>query len=180
MVPASGTGGSARPPQFRRIRRHHPHQGWVPTAEGNSGRDRFVVYTNGGDAIIDGGPGKDTLHASRLNQPLRVDLKHSIDGGYAYRGQGDAEIWWVENVIGTRFRDAIGGSNRANVLEGMDGADLIKALGGNDDINGGFGDDTLDGTMGDDILMGGPGADRLSGGGGSDTCISGHPWWDSC
>lgn len=115
------------------------------TLNGGAGIDRFM-----------GGEGVDTVDFSASLNKLIVDLTAGTAGG-----QGNNEqLSMIENVIGSRFADAIAGNGAQNKLAGGDAADLLSGLGGTDFLFGGAGGDKL---------IGGVGSDRLTGGLGKDT-----------
>ena len=127
--------------------------GCASTAEGGSGRDRFVIDREGDNEIF-GGPGRDTIDFSAAPAGMWVDLALGQFGSLAAPPIGSF-AWEVENVRGTGFADDLNGNGLANRLYG----------------NGG--DDVLRGSLGDDFLDGGSGDDSLYGGLGTDTCLSG-------
>ena len=122
----------------------------------------------GGNDLIDGGPGTDTVTYAAALQAVRVDL-----GRHHCTGQGTDTLISIENVEGSRFADVIAGSTGPNRLVG--------GL-GNDTLNGVAGNDVLDGGPGADHLSGGPGSDRMLGGSGRDVCSpgTGHGSSRSC
>src|SRR5918999_5566636 len=74
------------------------------------------------------------------------------------------------HLVGSQFRDSIGGFAWRNVICGRDGADNLRGKGGRDrlighrgpdTLVGGPGDDILDGKSGRDVCRGGPGKDRF-------------------
>ncbi|MBM6593450.1 cadherin domain-containing protein [Microvirga pudoricolor] len=82
----------------------------------------------------------------------RIAIKVTDESGNAFQ---------KELVVGIldEAREALVGSEGADVMQGGDGADWFRGLGGNDRLTGGGGDD---------ILEGGAGADTLDGGAGND------------
>jgi Ca2+-binding RTX toxin-like protein len=50
----------------------------------------------------------------------------------------------LENVIGTKFSDRLGGNNADNLISGLDGNDFLVGRGGNDTLVGGLGQDAYD------------------------------------
>ena len=121
-------------------------------ADGNdelSGRGGDDVLEGGvGADRLDGGLGADTVSYSGSDEAVTVDLREGTgEGGHA---EGDV-IVDVENVLGSGYRDVLGGDSGSNRLSGADGNDRLLGRGG------------------DDVLEGGAGADRLFGGGGMDT-----------
>ena len=67
----------------------------------------------------------------------------------------------VENVIGSKFNDAIFGNDAANNISGGNGDDWLSGLGGDDVVSGGNGDDWIYGGLGSDTLTGGANADTF-------------------
>ncbi|MFI0843902.1 MJ1477/TM1410 family putative glycoside hydrolase [Mesorhizobium sp. IMUNJ 23232] len=122
---------------------------------GLSGND--TLYGNGGSDALNGGSGNDT--ASYAN--ATVGVVASLANAAINNGDANGDTYnSVENLIGSRFGDALNGSNGSNDIRGINGDDVIKGYAGNDKLFGQNGNDTL---------IGGAGADYLSGGSGSDT-----------
>ena len=122
---------------------------------GLSGND--TLYGNGGSDTLNGGSGNDT--ASYANAAVGVIA--SLTNAAINNGDADGDSYSsIENLIGSRFGDALNGSNGSNDIRGINGDDVIKGYAGNDKLFGQNGNDTL---------IGGAGADYLSGGSGSDT-----------
>ncbi|WP_292930446.1 M10 family metallopeptidase C-terminal domain-containing protein [Novosphingobium sp. PASSN1] len=76
----------------------------------------------------------------------------------------------IENAIGGKGNDTIGGNAANNQLTGNGGDDLINGAAGNDMFYGGIGSDTENGGAGNDTFFGGgdPGNDKFNGGTGID------------
>jgi arylsulfatase A-like enzyme len=72
------------------------------------------------------------------------------------------------HLVGSQFRDSIGGFSWRNVICGREGADNLRGKGGRDRLIGHSGPDTLVGGPGDDILDGKSGRDVCRGGPGKD------------
>ena len=51
----------------------------------------------------------------------------------------------IENLIGSRYKDALTGDSGNNFIQGGAGRDTIEGMGGNDTLEGGAGADILDG-----------------------------------
>ncbi len=127
---------------------------------GGDGNDTLLLNTSviGELDIIDGGAGTDTLDLSAFGFAAWVDFTdatevwtrdaNNVTGGTWRR---IADLFAVENVIGTAFADELYGNAESNTL------------------SGGASADRLEGRDGDDILVGGAGADILIGGAGVDT-----------
>ncbi|MDD2830166.1 MAG: calcium-binding protein, partial [Sulfuricurvum sp.] len=124
---------------------------------------------NGGDNLIDGVSGADTMSGGLGNDTYYVDnvgdtvIEANNEGidiinasvGFSLIGQ------YVENLNLTGTADINGiGNELANTLTGNSGANTLS---------GGDGDDTLDGNSGNDFLLGGAGTDVMYGGDGHDT-----------
>lgn len=120
-----------------------------------------IIEGGGGDDMLNGGAGNDTLSYASSPKRVRIDLaENDAVGGHA---TGDT-ITGFENVIGTAYDDVLTGSNVANALTGGDGDDELVGGDGGDMLSGGAGEDSLEGGVGDDTLEGGAGADELDGG----------------
>ena len=129
--------------------------GYGDVLGGDSGANQ-LSGSGGGDVLeggagadrLDGGLGADTVSYSGSDEAVTVDLEAGTGkGGHA---EGDV-IVDVENVLGSGYRDVLGGDGGGNRLSGGDGNDKLSGRGG------------------DDVLEGGAGADRLLGGVGMDT-----------
>ncbi|NKD76735.1 calcium-binding protein [Haematospirillum sp. H1815] len=123
-------------------------------ASGNSrvygGPGDDVLAGLGGNRILDGGEGRDTVLYKGQFPSLWVEL-HGHDSSAVWIGGVPGDIIRnVENVTGGMGNDVLLGDAGPNVLRGGFGDDALS---------GGFGDDVLDGGIGADILIGGPGAD---------------------
>ncbi len=132
---------------------------------GNNG-DNLIYGGGGGDTFIgDAGSDKlygsiadiDTVNYSKSTEGVKVNLSKGFGSG----GDADGDTYYfIDNVIGSSYRDHLFGDDAVNVLDGFDGDDYLAGHGG---------DDTLIGGNGDDTLLGGTGMDKLYGGRGSDT-----------
>ena len=156
--------------------------GGADTLVGGLGND--IMEIDGTDDKAFGGEGIDTLIANsgyglKINlssgfvdynpfsdswgyhHPRGWQSEYGYDVGYPHV-YGDADdVTGVENVIGSKFNDAIFGTDGANSLSGGNGDDLLSGLGGNDVISGGNGDDWIYGGLGADTLSGGANADTF-------------------
>lgn len=126
---------------------------------GSKGDDQFRPL--GGDDIIDGRGGIDTIRYDRDYQKggdagVKVDLSK----GVGIDGYGDRDkLLNIENVVGTDANDTLKGDAKANRLVGNDG---------NDKLYGGLGKDTLVGGDGRDVFvfdtkLGSGNVDRIEG-----------------
>ncbi len=71
-------------------------------------------------------------------------------------------------LIGTQYRDVIGGGSGNDDISGFQGADVLRGEDGDDDLVGDEDNDQLWGGIGNDYLGGGEGHDDMIGGGGND------------
>ncbi len=167
---------------------------------GGSGEDS--LQGGAGDDVIDGGIGVDTIDFIAATGGVTVNLMltavQAIGGG-----MGSDAIAGVENVIGTRFGDAITGDGSANLITGGVGNDTLDGAAGTDTVNyadravavainpfintasvaGGeldtiFNFENFTGGSGNDILQGNSNANIIAGGGGADL-IYGHDGFDT-
>lgn len=130
-----------------------------------AGDDR-VIASYGND-LIDAGAGIDTYDASALDRSISLNLATG-----SLRGPGNASVYGVENVTGSRFADTITGTSGANVIDGNGGDDRIYAGLGDDTIIAGSGNGSYSGEGGSDKLvyvMGTGGTQVFDGGSGFDT-----------
>jgi Ca2+-binding RTX toxin-like protein len=140
---------------------------------GGAGNDTIIVGTSSyvtGRDLADGGAGTDTISFAQSALAVNVGLAASgLEGSYFDNAGNSAQIFNVENVIGSSLADIISGSDGSNRLYGMGGNDLISGGGGNDVIFGDIvslaGNDVLYGDSGNDLIFGGAGDDLLTGGG---------------
>ncbi|WP_369061004.1 hypothetical protein ABOZ73_04285 [Caulobacter sp. 73W] len=129
------------------------------TARGRGGDDTFQI--DDAPTLIDGGDGIDTITAFSLTRwveksggvvretlttpgawgGVNIDLGRR---GYIYDSWGNSgKVANIENVVGTKFKDVIFGSNGANTLVGGDGDDMLISMGGDDIIESGLGKDVV-------------------------------------
>lgn len=164
--------------------------------DGGAGDDTLRGATGGEDLLI-GGDGSDTVDYTRYQTALQLDLAATqvlVDDG---KGVSDT-LQGIENVLGTNFSDSIDGTSEDNALHGNDGADTLMGREGNDLLRGGDGGDllygdfiedepspadpitvdpsdggavNLEGTSGDNTLIGAAGDDSLVGLGGNDLLV---------
>ncbi|WP_225774665.1 putative Ig domain-containing protein [Pseudomonas sp. Marseille-Q5115] len=107
-----------------------------------------TLFAGTGNNVLDGRDGIDTVSYVAATGAVTVNLSSSAQQNTGASGLDTLK--YIENVIGSRFNDALTGSSANNVLDG--GA-------GNDALVGGSGNDTLIGGAGTDTLTGGTGAD---------------------
>ncbi|GEM_PF-2506661 len=108
-----------------------------------------TFYGYGGDDLMNGGAGNDTLFG--------------LLGADVLEGMGGDDF-----LSGSNGNDVLRGGDGADVLLGGNDDDLLDGGAGNDRLVGGFGDDDLKGRIGDDRLFGQAGNDTLLGGAGDD------------
>lgn len=117
---------------------------------GGDGNDRLIG--GGGDDVIRGGFGIDRLSGGAGVDTLSFADVGRTQGVYASLGAGNSTdgdvIAGFENLIGSRFGDALYGDDGANALSGGGGGDVLNGYGGDDRLTGGdfadifsFGDD---------------------------------------
>jgi len=125
------------------------------------------IATNGGDDLIIGGAGADTIDggtntavgdtASYSNSNGAVSI--NLGSGFANGAHATGDVLTnIENLFGSAFGD---------VLTGTTGNNVINGFSGNDTINGGSGDDSMEGGQGNDFFISGLGADTINGGAGA-------------
>ena len=141
--------------------------------------DEGVDTLDGGPRAdtLNGGPGaRDTVSYASRGTTVGVTIDGtSNDGNADDDGPGgvrDNVMTDVENVIGGKGNDDLGGSAAANVLQGGPGNDDLAGGDGNDVLDDGVGTNWFEGGPGDDLLRQGPTAnagDTLHGGVGTDT-----------
>ncbi|MFP6700848.1 MAG: Ig-like domain-containing protein, partial [Planctomycetaceae bacterium] len=118
---------------------------------GGHGDDTISVL--GGDVLVDGGHGNDTIDGgSGSDTLLGGDGNDVITGGPS----GDS-------IDGGDGVDSLDGGIGDDTLQGGDGADRLDGGEDNDSLNGSSGDDLLIGNTGDDIIRGGAGSDSIYG-----------------
>src|SRR5205085_10005768 len=95
-----------------------------------------------------------------LANGIAPHIKPYVEGGWGpgffpHAPGDEPQLTDVENVIGSKYNDAIYGNDGNNNLSGGDGDDVLSGQGGDDIISGG---------NGKDLIFGGTGADTLTGG----------------
>jgi Ca2+-binding RTX toxin-like protein len=133
---------------------------------GLGGTDNLVGFA--GNDVIEGGAGADGIFGSGGFD--YASYRGSTAGVYASLTDllghyGDAEgdqLYGIEGLIGSAYRDLLVGGDQGDILHGEGGADQLGGLDGNDKLYGGDGNDLLEGGFGDDRLDGGGGTDTAS------------------
>ncbi|NRF65839.1 hypothetical protein HLB44_02445 [Aquincola sp. S2] len=139
---------------------------------GGAGDDTILV--RGGQAVIDGGTGRDTLSAAASNvlAGLVLDLAAGTLAATGSSPRFGGTVTGIETAIGSDLHDdTLRGSAAGETLIGGGGNDLLEGRGGADALYGGAGGDTLRGDDGDDLLDGGDGADVIDGRAGADLLV---------
>ena len=121
---------------------------------GGPGDDHFIY--DGDDPVRDGGPGSDTLDASR--QAIAATINLGLNDADVNTNDDPSDdthlgVKDIENVIGTRLSDDLDGSMAANTLMGAGGNDTLDGGGGNDKLDGGNNRDSLTGGAGADVFV---------------------------
>jgi len=138
--------------------------GGADTLIGGLGND--VLEIDGADDKVDGGDGIDTLVANS-SYGLKINLtsgfvdynpfgedwgwqaprgwkgEYGFDIGYPHPYGDPDDVTGVENVIGSKFNDAIFGNDAANNISGGNGDDWIYGGLGSDTLTGGANADTF-------------------------------------
>ncbi len=151
--------------------------------DGGLDNDAFFLgrTSAGGQNIIVGGGGIDTVNLSTSRAGATIDLSNT---GFQTVMAGETDqLSSIEVIIGSNYADTLTGSANGDTLLGGDGADLLKGGDGDDLISSaglqgayGYGDtsiDIIDGGAGDDILWG-DSFDTVIGGTGNDTLQIGN------
>ncbi|OYU34865.1 calcium-binding protein [Novosphingobium sp. PASSN1] len=120
-------------------------------------RDDTLIGLGGNDRLVGLG-GRDTASYAGAEAGVAVSL--ALTTAQNTGGAGTDTLTGIEDLVGSRFNDALTGDARRNVLTGLAGADRL---------DGGAGGDRLVGGAGADVLIGGTGADVMIGGTGRDT-----------
>lgn len=156
-----------------------------PALESLENRDLMAAYLSGGNLVIAGTSGNDTVtvhdysasyYRVNFNGSNQYFLKSAITTGntffYGYEGNDYFNSYVptaLRNVCyGGNGNDTLIGYNNTDWLYGQDGDDTLYGYAGNDVLDGGNGNDKLHGMSGNDWLYGGTGNDKLYGGTGYD------------
>ena len=167
--------------------------GGTDDLNGGAGKDK--LHGGAGDNTYNGGDGDDTYYITDtadvsgnsigITEPEVTTT--DTDGGtdtasfamYAPDPEptGTAAVFTVtldanvDNMVGSKYNDALTGNALANEIDGGAGNDTVNGGAENDTLKGGAGNDTIDGGAGNDTIDGGPGDDTLTGGEGNDIFI---------
>ena len=92
------------------------------------------LHAGGGDNIIDGGDGSDTLYYSKSTAAVSVNL--SLSGAQATGGSGNDTLMNIEHIVGSNYNDTLTGNAISNYLNGGSGNDVLDGGAGSDNLNG--------------------------------------------
>ncbi len=158
------------------------------TVRGGAGAD--IIDLGIGNDVVDGGRGNDAMTGGSgtdelsfaswngVTVPNGSTFSTLISLVSPFAGPGSASLVSVngqgigstletdrltgfENVTGTKFNDAISGTDGANRLRGDKGDDVLSGKGGADVLTGGEGNDRISGGAGADRLDGNDNVDTL-------------------
>jgi Ca2+-binding RTX toxin-like protein len=117
--------------------------------DGNGGDDLF--FGSLGNDVLLGEDGVDTVDYSGLSVGIIVDLQEQVGYQSAATATGKSDqLYQIEHINGTAFRDILAGSILANQLFGGPDNDDLLGLGGDDVLDGGTGVDYMAGGEHDD------------------------------
>lgn len=148
-----------------------------------------IFHDGGGDDVLDGQGGEDTVDYSAVRGRVVVDLSLTTA---QQTGAGTDTLIHIENVVagagggvftgtaganrmtGGAARDIMFGGDGADTLVGGDDSDVLLGDGNSiDDLSQAGRNDVLDGGQGADVLIGGQGDDTIRGGSGNDFIMGG-------
>jgi Ca2+-binding RTX toxin-like protein len=154
---------------------------------GGEGDDTIDVADGEADALVDCGPGTDTVSADAetidsaaifvgcetVTRPaLAILTPPELAPPPADSSAPKASVYKCKGkratIVGTSKKETIKGTGKADVIVALGGNDTVKGLGGNDTVCGGNGNDTIKGGPGNDRLLGEAGNDKLLGEKGND------------
>lgn len=120
---------------------------------GQGGDD--LIDGRDGDDSLNGGSGIDTVTYAEAPAGVAADLT----AGKASGGYGSDSLLEFENLIGSRFADALVGNKEANAITALGGSDTVQALAGPDrvEVRDGVADNASCGSEVDTAI-----SDRLS------------------
>jgi len=145
--------------------------------DGGFGDDTIVGGT-GNDRALLGGPGNDLIEGDfGINEAVTPgaggnDLIAGGDGEDTLVGKGGNDVLLGEDgddlLLGGADRDRLFGGEGTDQISGDGGDDLAFGGEGDDFLSGGFGNDVLNGGVGNDNILPGAGNDLLNGQEGND------------
>lgn len=106
-----------------------------------------VLNPGGGDDIVSGGAGLDTVSYEGATNGVKVDLRAGVA-----TGAGTDQLSSIEAAIGSSFNDTLIATDESTPLYGRDGDDILTGGAGDDTLVGGSGADTMTGGLGVDVL----------------------------
>lgn len=109
-------------------------------ANGTGNSLNNILFSGGGNNILNGRAGNDTASYLYASQGVSIDL--GLNTAQDTRGSGTDTLLNIENLQGSKYDDTLLGNDASNIL------------------NGDAGNDSLDGKAGADTLIGGDGNDN--------------------
>lgn len=100
-----------------------------------------LVSTPGNNILNGTASGNDTVTYASASGSVTVSL--NITSPQNTGGAGRDTLTGIENLIGSRFGDALTGNSTYNILDGRAGNDILRGWSGADTLIGGLGNDTL-------------------------------------
>lgn len=142
------------------------------------GDDYFrISFIPGSGAVVDGGPGSNTLDTHLTNRPSGVPWQHALLDLAGGRIDADGHVSRFSGIFHVLYLHLDGATS--GTVDGTSGRDLHTAALGRSEksapvvvIHGRGGPDQIITGAGDDTLYGGPGADLAFAGDGTDACFS--------
>ncbi|MEZ5901262.1 MAG: calcium-binding protein [Hyphomicrobiaceae bacterium] len=114
----------------------------IRTFDGND-----TIVAGGGDDVIDGGAGYDSINYIEMTGGVIADLTQ----GYVKKADGTTDaLYNIESVLDSDYNDTLRGNAADNKLVSRGGNDKIYGEDGDDEIVVGEGNDTIDGGSGID------------------------------
>ena len=102
-----------------------------------------IIYANGGNNVINGGNGSDTVSLLNYSSVENYGLFYNLEGTLGFNSYNQDTFLNIENLIGSNYSDVLLGDSGNNSLDGAGGDDFIEGGTGNDIINGGLGVDMV-------------------------------------
>jgi Ca2+-binding RTX toxin-like protein len=127
LVTATGSGGDAQDDTLVNIE----------NLTGSNFND--TLEGNGGNNVLVGGAGTDTLSYEHATAGVTVSL--AVTAAQNTGSAGSDTVSGFENLFGSAFDDLLTGSSAANVINGLGGNDVLIGGGGADTLTGGAGAD---------------------------------------